>query len=56
MKIFLAVFLKDDSGVTAVEYGLIVVGMAVALIITAGTLSDGFIEAMESLAGKLKIE
>ena len=36
---FLATYKKDESGVTAIEYGLIAVAMAVAL--TAVFASDG---------------
>ena len=32
-------FLCDDSGATAIEYGLIVAGIAVAMIASLGSLS-----------------
>ncbi len=33
-------FLKDESGATAIEYGLIAAGIAVAIIAAVGLLGD----------------
>ena len=33
-------FLNDESGATAIEYGLIAAGIAVAIITAVGTLGD----------------
>jgi pilus assembly protein Flp/PilA len=33
-------FLKDDSGATAIEYGLIAAGIAVAIIVGVNTLGS----------------
>jgi pilus assembly protein Flp/PilA len=33
-------FLCDESGATAIEYGLIVAGIAIAILGAIGTLSD----------------
>jgi pilus assembly protein Flp/PilA len=38
MKNLLARFLKDESGATAIEYGLIAAGIAVAIITAVNTL------------------
>jgi pilus assembly protein Flp/PilA len=46
MSQFFSRFLKDESGATAIEYGLIAAGIAVAIIATVqavgGSLSDLF--------------
>lgn len=39
MKLFLR-FAKDESGATAIEYGLIAAGIAVAVITVVGNLGD----------------
>lgn len=33
-------FLKDDSGATAIEYGLIAAGISVAIITIVGSVGD----------------
>ncbi len=33
-------FMKDESGATAIEYGLIAAGIAVAIIAAVGLLGD----------------
>ncbi len=33
-------FLKDESGATAIEYGLIAAGIAIAIIAAVGLLGD----------------
>jgi pilus assembly protein Flp/PilA len=38
MSQFLKVFTKDESGATAIEYGLIAAGIAVAISAIVGTL------------------
>jgi pilus assembly protein Flp/PilA len=38
MNKFFSRFLKDESGATAIEYGLIAAGIAVAIIATVGTV------------------
>jgi len=47
-------FLKDDSGVTAVEYGLISALIAVALISGATVLGDAINNGMDGAAQHLK--
>jgi pilus assembly protein Flp/PilA len=44
-------FLNDDSGVTAIEYGLIAAGIGVAIIVVVfnvGTALQGIFETVES--------
>lgn len=48
-------FVKDESGATAIEYGLIAAGIAVAIIAAMGTLGDALKSLMGELAGKLKV-
>ena len=54
MKTF-ARFMKDESGATAIEYGLIAALIAVAAIVAMGqlgnTLSNTFTEVENSMAG-----
>jgi pilus assembly protein Flp/PilA len=38
MKNFIARFLRNESGATAIEYGLIAAGIAVAIIVTVQTV------------------
>ncbi len=40
MKNFVKKFIRDDSGATAIEYGLIAAGISVAIIITVNTLGS----------------
>ena len=48
-------FVKDDSGATAIEYGLIAALVSVAIIVALGTLGDDltatFNEVSEQLSG-----
>ena len=48
-------FLRDESGATAVEYGLILAGIAIAALTALGTLSGAMTTFFTSLAGKLTI-
>ncbi|MFB9951676.1 Flp family type IVb pilin [Rhizobium puerariae] len=52
-KIF-ARFLKDESGATAIEYGLIAALISVALIAGATTLGEQLDNTFNSIAGVLK--
>lgn len=40
MKNLFAKFLKDESGATAIEYGLLAALIAVGIIVTAGSVGD----------------
>ncbi len=47
-------FLKDESGATAIEYGLIASLIAVAIITGATTLGSNLSATFNALAGKMK--
>ena len=47
-------FLKDESGATAIEYGLIASLVAVAIITGAGALGNNLNNTFTALAGKMK--
>ncbi|MCT8990015.1 Flp family type IVb pilin [Chelativorans sp. SCAU2101] len=49
-------FLKDESGATAVEYGLIVALIAAAIITLVGTLGDQIQAAFQRVSDGLKEE
>jgi pilus assembly protein Flp/PilA len=46
-------FLKDESGATAIEYGLIAALVGVAIIAALGVLEDGLTALFESIGGTL---
>jgi pilus assembly protein Flp/PilA len=46
-------FLKDESGATAIEYGLIAALISVALIAGASTLGGALNNQFKNIAGKL---
>lgn len=56
MRTSIARFVKDESGATAIEYGLIAAGIAVAIIAAMGTLGDAFKGLMSDVAGKLQVK
>ena len=45
--------LKDESGATAIEYGLIAAGIAVAIIVAVGLLGDELALLFNSIASEL---
>lgn len=47
-------FMKDESGATAIEYGLIAALIAVAIIAGAGALGNELDNQFDDLANKLK--
>ncbi len=53
MTIF-ARFIKDESGATAIEYGLIASLIAVAIITGATTMGSNLQTTFSTLAGKMK--
>jgi pilus assembly protein Flp/PilA len=55
MRTSIARFVKDESGATAIEYGLIAAGIAVAIITAMSTLSGALTTLFSDLAAKLKI-
>lgn len=54
MKALVSRFLKDESGATAIEYGLIASLIAVAIITAASTLGNNIASTFNSVAGKMK--
>ncbi len=50
MILFIRSFMSDESGATAIEYGLIAAGIAVAIIGAVGLLGDS-LEAMFTEVG-----
>lgn len=46
-------FLKDESGATAIEYGLIAALIAVAIIGTVSTLGNNLNTTFDKIAGNL---
>ncbi|MHA1524610.1 MAG: Flp family type IVb pilin [Alphaproteobacteria bacterium] len=49
MKKFLTSFAKNESGATAIEYGLIAAGIAVAIIATVQALGDQLITTFDEV-------
>jgi pilus assembly protein Flp/PilA len=54
-KIF-ARFIKDESGATAIEYGLIAALISVAIITGATTLGGALSNQFTNIAGKLNLQ
>lgn len=46
-------FMKDESGATAIEYGLIAALISVAIITGASTLGNSLSNQFKNIAGKL---
>ena len=53
MKMF-ARFANDESGATAIEYGLVASLIAVAIIVAAGAVGNGVSNTFNEVAAKLK--
>jgi pilus assembly protein Flp/PilA len=47
-------FLKDESGATAIEYGLIAAGIAVVIIAAVNTVGSKLNSTFTSIANQLK--
>ena len=47
-------FLKDESGATAIEYGLIAAGIAVVIIAAVNTVGSKLNSTFTSIANSLK--
>ncbi|HEY6618753.1 MAG: Flp family type IVb pilin [Xanthobacteraceae bacterium] len=47
-------FLRDDSGATAIEYGLIAAGISVAIIVAVQTLGTNLNTTFSSVSSALK--
>ena len=54
MKTLIARFLKDESGATAIEYGLIAAGISVAIIGIVNTLGSQLTTKFTSVSTQLK--
>ena len=54
MKNLLSRFLKDNSGATAIEYGLIAAGISVAIIAVANGLGTSLNTKFTSISTQLK--
>jgi pilus assembly protein Flp/PilA len=54
MKTLVSRFVKDESGATAIEYGLIAAGISVAIIAVANGLGTKLNGSFSSLSGQLK--
>jgi pilus assembly protein Flp/PilA len=54
MKNLFVRFMKDDSGATAIEYGLIAAGISVAIIATVNTLGSTLNTKFSSISTQLK--
>ena len=46
--------LKDESGATAIEYGLIAAGIAVAIIVAVGLLGDELALLFNAIASEIQ--
>jgi len=47
-------FLKDESGATAIEYGLIAAGISVVIIATINAIGTTLNEKFDSVSAQLK--
>ena len=47
-------FLKDDSGATAIEYGILAAGVAVAIIAAVGLIGDALVDMLTNAANAIK--
>jgi pilus assembly protein Flp/PilA len=54
IKTFLARFAQDESGATAIEYGLIAALIGVAIVAGAGLVGTNLNTMFNGIAGKLK--
>jgi pilus assembly protein Flp/PilA len=53
MKTMFARFVKDESGATAIEYGLIAAIVAVGIIAALGLVKDGLVDIFTQIATAL---
>ena len=53
MNAFIARFMKDESGATAIEYGLIAAGIAVAIIAAVNTLGGTLNNTFTNVNGSI---
>ena len=53
MKTLVSRFVKDESGATAIEYGLIAAGISVAIIAVVNALGGQLVNTFSSVDGQL---
>ena len=46
-------FFKDESGVTAIEYGLIAAGIGIAIVLVVGQVGDALVTLFTSVENAL---
>lgn len=56
MKSLVSRFLKDESGATAIEYGLIAAGISVAIITVVNTLGGQLSTTFQSVSDQLNTQ
>jgi pilus assembly protein Flp/PilA len=54
MKKLVLRFLSDDSGATAIEYGLIAAGISIAIIAVVNTIGSNLNTTFTSISSQLK--
>lgn len=54
MKSLVSRFVKDESGATAIEYGLIAAGISVAIITIVGTVGDNLVVTFTKVGNALQ--
>ncbi len=54
MKNLVAKFLKDESGATAIEYGLIAAGIALVIITAVGSVGNNLTNVFNRVANNVK--
>lgn len=54
MKVLFWRFMRDDSGATAIEYGLIAAGISVAIIAVVNGLGSKLNSKFDSISSQLK--
>jgi pilus assembly protein Flp/PilA len=54
MKAMLSTFLRNESGATAIEYGLIAAGIAIAIIAAVNGIGTGISSVLTSVSTSLK--
>jgi pilus assembly protein Flp/PilA len=53
MRTSIARFVSDESGATAIEYGLIAAGISVAIIMVVSLVGDNLVTTFDSVAAAL---
>lgn len=51
---FMKLFASDESGATAIEYGLIAAGISVAIVGIVGTLGENITAAFTTISNEIK--